>query len=130
MRVVPHGAREHDFHFLPTREPADFVVVGDVRVEADVFEVLGDDFGGQLAEAEPLARGLVVVEFLDQLGEAEVEERFAGDLRVVFREVVEPFSGRGFSGVRWRSGGLGGEEGTENGGGGTYTSYWKDFFHF
>lgn len=94
VRVIPHGAREDDFDFLAAGETGDFVVVGDVRVEADVFEVLGDDFGREFTEAEAFARGFVVVEFLDEFVEAEVHEGFAGDLGVVFWEHVDPFSGR------------------------------------
>ena len=94
VRVVPHRAREHDFDLLPARQAGDLVVVGDVRVEANVFEVLGDDLGGELAEAEPFTGGFVVVELLDELGEAEVEEGFARHLGVVLGEEVDPLSGK------------------------------------
>ena len=94
VRVVPHRAREHDFDLLPARQAGDLVVVGDFRVEADVFEVLGDDFGRELAEAEPFAGRFVVVELLDELGEAKVEECFARYLRVVLGEEIDPLSGK------------------------------------
>lgn len=45
MRIVPHGACEDYFDFLPAGETGDFVMVGDFWVEADVGEVLRDDFG-------------------------------------------------------------------------------------
>ena len=93
VRVVPHRAREHHLDLLPARQARDLVVVGDLRVEADVFEVLRNDFGRELAEAEALAGGFVVVELLDELGEAEVEEGFARYLGVVLGEEVDPLSG-------------------------------------
>ena len=43
MRVVPHGAGNDHLDLLPAREGADFVVVGDFRVQPQVFKVLGDD---------------------------------------------------------------------------------------
>ena len=92
VRVVPHGAREHDFDFLPAGQARDFIVVGDFRVQADVLEVFGDDLGREFAEAEAFARGFVVVEFLDELVEAELQEGFARDLGVVFWEHVYPFT--------------------------------------
>jgi len=93
--VIPHGAGEDDFDLLAAGETGDFVVVRDVGVETDVFEVFGDDFGREFAEAEAFAGGFVVVEFLDEFVEAEVHEGFAGDLGVVFWKHVDPFSGRG-----------------------------------
>ena len=90
MRVVPHRAREHDLDLLPAREAGDLVVVRDVRVEAQVGEMLRDDFGLQVAETEALARGLVVVELLHELAEAEVEEGLARDLGVVLGQEAEP----------------------------------------
>ena len=93
VRVVPHRAREDDFDFLPAAQTRDLVVVGDFRVEADVFEVFGDDFGFEDAVAETFARGFVVVEFLDEFREAPFQQSFAGDLAVEFGEHVQPFAG-------------------------------------
>lgn len=67
-------------------------MVGDVRVETQVLEVLGDDGGLQLAVAETLAGRLVVVELLDELVEAELEEGLAGDVGVVLGEEPTPFT--------------------------------------
>ena len=67
-------------------------MVCDVWVEADVGEMLGDDFGFEVAKAKAFAGGLVVVELLDELLVAEGEEGFAGDLGVVFGEGIDPFS--------------------------------------
>ena len=92
VRVVPHGAREHDLDLLAAGEARDFVVVGDFGVEAHVFKVLGDDLGLEFAEAEAFTRGLVVVEFLDQFVEAMLDEGFTRDLRVVFGEEADPFA--------------------------------------
>ena len=92
MRVVPHRAREHHFYLLPAGQAGDVVVVGDFRVKADVFKVLGDDFRLQDAEAETLAGGLVVVKLLDELLEAPFEQRLARDLAVEFGEQAEPFA--------------------------------------
>jgi hypothetical protein len=58
-------------------------VVGDLWVEAQVLKVLGNDRWLQLAVPEAFAGGFVVVELLDEFGEAEVEEGLARDLRVV-----------------------------------------------
>jgi hypothetical protein len=93
VRVVPHRAREDDFDFLPAAQTRDLVVVGDLWVEAHVFEVFGDYLGFEDAVAETFARGFVVVEFLDEFREAPFEERFARDLTVEFGEHVEPFAG-------------------------------------
>ena len=121
MRVVPHGAREDDFDFLSAGQAGDLVVVGDLRVEADVFEVLRDDLRLEDAEAEALARGLVVVEFLDQFAEAPFEERFARDLAVVLGEHVSPFARDECQSRDW-----GGKQGKME----TYTSYWNVFLYF
>lgn len=93
MGVIPHGACEDDLDLLAAGEAGDLVVVCDFGVETQVFEVLGDDFGGELAEAEAFAGGFVVVEFLDELAEAAVDEGFAGDLGVVLGEHELPFTG-------------------------------------
>lgn len=92
MRVIPHRTGQHDLDFLSAGKTADFVVVGNVRVEADVLEMFGDDLGLELAVSETLTGCFVIVEFLDQFGEAEIEEGLAGDLRIVFREEVDPFT--------------------------------------
>lgn len=90
--VVPHGAGNHHLYLLSAREGADFVVVGDFGVQAEVLKVLGDDRGLELTVPETLAGGLVVVEFLDELVEAELDEGLARDLGVVLGEEVSPFS--------------------------------------
>lgn len=72
-------------------------MVRDFRIEAEVLEVLGDDGRLELAVAEAFTGRFVVVEFLDELREAQVEESLAGDLRVVFRELVAPFPTRNVS---------------------------------
>lgn len=92
MRVVPHGAGDDDLDFLAAGEGADFVVVGDFGVQAEVVKVLGDDRGLELTVAETFAGGFVVVEFLDELVEAELDEGLARDLGVVFGEEVSPFT--------------------------------------
>jgi len=58
-------------------------VVRNVRIEAEVLKVLGDDGRLEVAIAQTLARSFMVVELLDELGEAEVYEGFARDLRIV-----------------------------------------------
>jgi hypothetical protein len=60
-------------------------VIGDLGVEAEVFEVLGDDGRLQLAIAEAFAGCFVVVELLDELVEAELKEGFARYLTIVLR---------------------------------------------
>jgi hypothetical protein len=94
MRVVPHGTGNDDLDLLAARQRANLVVVGDVGVEAEILKVLGDDRGLQLAVAETLAGSLVVVEFLDELGEAKAEEGLARDERVELGEGVAPFAAR------------------------------------
>lgn len=73
MRIVPQCACEDDFHFLAAGQSGDFVVVGDFRVETEVFEVLRDDFRFELAESKTLPGGFVVVEFLDEFVESKFE---------------------------------------------------------
>ena len=92
VRIVPHGTGKDDLDLLAAGEAGDFVVVRNIGVETDVFEVLCDDFWGQFAEAKAFARCFVVVEFLDEFGEAEVEKGLPRDLGVMFREHVDPFS--------------------------------------
>ena len=70
MRVVPHGAGKHDFNLLPPGQAANLGVVGNVRVEAEVSEVLCNDRRFKMAVAEAFSRGFVVVELLDELEEA------------------------------------------------------------
>jgi hypothetical protein len=54
--------------------------------------VLGDDLGGELTETETLTRSLVIVEFLDKLGETAVDEGLAGDLGVILGKHELPFT--------------------------------------
>lgn len=80
MRIIPHSAREDDFDFLAARETGDFVVVGDVGVETDVFKVLRDNFRREFSEAKAFAGGFMIIEFLDEFVEAEFEKGFARNL--------------------------------------------------
>jgi hypothetical protein len=67
-------------------------MVCNLRVEADVLKVLRDDLWFEDAVAEAFTRGFVIVELLDELGEAPFEKSLARDLRVVFREKTDPFT--------------------------------------
>lgn len=92
VRVVPHGAGDDDFDLLTTRQRADFVVVGDFGIQAEVEEVLGNDLGLQDTVAETLAGGLVVVKLLDKLGVAEIDQGLATHHAVVLGEPTDPFT--------------------------------------
>jgi hypothetical protein len=67
-------------------------VVGDIRVEAEILKMLGDDRGLEVTIAQTFTRSLVIVKFLNELGESEVYEGFAGDLRVELGKEAAPFS--------------------------------------
>jgi len=92
MRVVPHGTGNDHLDLLTTRQRADLVVVGDLRVEAEVIKVLADDRRLQLTVAETLTRRLVVVKLLYELVEAELDKSLARDLVVVLGQEVAPFA--------------------------------------
>ena len=51
MRIVPHGSCQNDFDLLATRESRDFIVIGNFRVQSDIFEVLRYHLGLELPEA-------------------------------------------------------------------------------
>jgi hypothetical protein len=91
MGVVPHGTGKDDLDLLTTRETGDLVVVGDFRVQTQILKVLGDDLGGELTETETLAGSLVIIELLDELGEAERDQSLTRDLRVVLWKETNPF---------------------------------------
>ncbi|GKT42818.1 uncharacterized protein ColSpa_03000 [Colletotrichum spaethianum] len=95
MGVVPHGTGDDNLDLLTTRQRANLVVVGNLGVEAEVLKVLGDDSGLELTVTETLARRLVVVELLDELGETPLNHGLAGDLGVVLGEVATPFAASG-----------------------------------
>ena len=92
MRIVPHSACQDNLDFLTSGEPGYFVVVGYFGVEADVFEVLGNDFWLKFAKAETLSRSLVVVEFLDQFVEPQFEQSLTRYLGIVLWEHTDPFA--------------------------------------
>ena len=92
MRVVPHGTCEDDLNFLAAAEAGDLVVVGNLGVKTNVFEVLGDYFGLEDAVTETFARCFVIIKFLDKFCEAPFEEGLARDLAVEFGEHMHPFA--------------------------------------
>lgn len=92
MGVVPHGTGDDDLDLLATGQGADLVVVGNLGVKTEILEVLGDDGGLELTVTQTFTRGLVVVEFLDQLAEAELEKGLARNLAVVLGQQATPFA--------------------------------------
>jgi len=121
MGVVPHGTGDDDLDLLTTGQRADLVVVGDFGIETKILKVLADDGRLELTVSETLARSLMVVELLDELGIAKLEEGLARDVRVVLGEEALPFSGDEVSNcprikqAEWEK---------------TYTSYWNVFLYF
>ncbi len=91
MGVIPHGAGDDDLDLLSSGQGADLVVIGNLGIQAQILKVLADHGRLQLTIAETLAGSLVVVEFLDKLVKAELEERLARDLGVVLGEEAAPF---------------------------------------
>lgn len=77
MGVVPHGAGNDDLDLLTAGQRTDLVVVGNLGIETEILEVLGDDGRLEFTVAETFTRGFMVVEFLDKLGEAQFEECLA-----------------------------------------------------
>jgi hypothetical protein len=85
LGVGPHGGGEDDLDLLSSRQSLELVVLGDVSVESDVHEVLANELGRHLSGSGSLARRLEVVELLDELGEAELEELLSGEEDVVLQ---------------------------------------------
>jgi hypothetical protein len=90
MGVVPHGTSQDDLDLLSTGQARDLVVVGNLRVETNILEVLGDDLGLELTETETLSAGLVVIVLLDHLLETAVGESLTRDHAVVLGQPAEP----------------------------------------
>lgn len=80
MGVVPHSTGDDDLDLLASRQRANLVVIGNLGIKTEVFKVLGDDSGLEFTITKTLARSLVIVEFLDKLGEAPFIEGLTRDL--------------------------------------------------
>ena len=94
VRVVPHGSGNDDLNLLTTGQRANFVVVGNFRVQTEIFKVLGNDGGLELTVTETFAGGFVIIEFLDQLDETEFNEGFTRNLVVVLGQQSAPFAAK------------------------------------
>jgi len=88
--TYPHSTGKHDLDLLATRKTRNLVVVGNFGVETDIFEMLADDLGLELAETKALTGSLMIIELLDQLLETALEERLSGDHGVVLWQPTNP----------------------------------------
>jgi hypothetical protein len=92
MGVVPHGSGNDDLNLLTTRKRADLVVVGNLRVESKILEMLGDDLRLKLTVTETLSRSLVIIELLDKLVKTKLGKSFTRDHGVVLGKKTTPLT--------------------------------------
>ena len=62
-----------------TRQSRDFVVLSDIAIQSDIFQVLPDNVRSRVTLTSTLTRGLQIIELLNELGETLLEELFTRD---------------------------------------------------
>ena len=62
-----------------TRQSRDFVVLSDIAIQSDIFQVLPDNVRSRVTLTSTFARRLQIIELLNELGETLLEELFTRD---------------------------------------------------
>jgi hypothetical protein len=92
MGVVPHSSSNDDLDLLTSGKRANLVVIGDLGVESEILEVLGDDLGLKLTVTETLSGSLVIVKFLDEFVESKLGKSLTRDHGVVLGQETSPLT--------------------------------------
>lgn len=62
-----------------TRQSRDFVVLSDIAIQSDIFQVLPDNVRSRVTLTSTFTRRLQIIELLNELGETLLEELFTRD---------------------------------------------------